>query len=90
MGLKKRSHTSDATAVGIEHYVSWSDDVIYVLWYLPIVFENYLQTFSCEENAAFDGAEWKSHLLCDLAVFVSGDVHGERYFVFWGEGVDGF
>lgn len=32
MGLKKRSHTSDATAVGIEHYVSWSDDVIYVVF----------------------------------------------------------
>ncbi len=55
---------------------------------LAIVAEAFLQFLAGEENAALYSAERKIHFLSNLAVLVTGDVHGERNAVFVGEFAD--
>lgn len=52
------------------------------------IFQLLLQLLSGEEDAALYGAQWKTHLFGYLAVFESGNVHGEGDAVFLGQGVD--
>ena len=54
-----------------------------------IIFQKTLEAFAGEEDAALDSAERKAHLFCDLAVFVSGDIHREGDAILLRECVDG-
>ena len=50
-----------------------------------IVLELGAQAFAGEKYAALDCAEGEIHLLRDLAVFIAGHIHVERYAVVVGE-----
>lgn len=55
---------------------------------LRVVLEHFLEALACEEDAALDCSEGKIHLLGDLGVLVTLNVHRERNLVVVGEGVD--
>lgn len=56
---------------------------------LLVFAQHALQTLAGEEDAALDRAERQTHLFGNLAIFVSGDVHGEGHAVFLIESADG-
>ena len=55
---------------------------------LSVILEHALEALAGEEDTALDRAERKTHLVGDLIVFVTCDIHGEGHFVFARETVD--
>lgn len=56
---------------------------------LSVIAETLLEFFACEEDSALYCAKGKLHLLSDLVVFVTCNVHRERYAQLVGEVIDG-